>query len=227
MIYHQEGLHFDGEDPYSIEGFERDDIKTAFNIMLNRQGYKDKQSAAETISLELEVSTKEAASIEQAIQELHASIAHRFNSGDGLVLQRLDSDMALSVVMYFIEELNRPIIPIHDSFIVSVRDTESLVLLMAEAYGDSLDMINTTAVDIDTGESIAVQGVTATMRGIKGVSQEFSTELSKAILSCFEQDTDHLSDSYWAELIAKEGVNESNAIAVLEEDASDSNDMYL
>lgn len=206
LIYHQAGLHFNGDDPYEIEGFDRDNVKTAFNIMLNRKGYKGKESAAETISYELKVSAAEATAIEEAILSLHTPIAHRFNSGDGLVLQRLDSDIALSVVRYFIEDLKRPIIPIHDSFIVSVRDTESLILAMEGEYRGYIDEV---------------------MKGIKSTAQDFSAELSKAVLSCFELNADHFSDSYWNELIAKEGVNEPNAIAVTEKDASDSNDMYL
>ena len=35
LIYHQAGQEFQGDDPYVIEGFERDHVKVAFNIMLN------------------------------------------------------------------------------------------------------------------------------------------------------------------------------------------------
>ena len=182
LIYHQAGQEFKGDDPYVIEGFDRDHVKVAFNIMLNRRGSKDNKSAAETISEELDV-------------------AGQFNSGAGLRLQRLDSNIALSVVNHLITEHQRPIVCIHDSFICSVRDTETLILLMADYYS------------IIVGE--------VGMRGIKGTAQEFSEPLTDAINKCFEQDTDGITASSWDALVAKEGVNDPPSIEATEEDVSD------
>ena len=201
LIYHQAGQEFKGDDPYVIEGFDRDHVKVAFNIMLNRRGSKDNKSAAETISEELDVDLLQATALENAILQLHAPIAGQFNSGAGLRLQRLDSNIALSIVNHFITEHQRPIICIHDSFICSVRDTETLILLMADYYS------------VIVGE--------VGMRGIKCTAQEFSEPLTDAINKCFEQDTDGITASSWDALVAKEGVNDPPSIEATEEDVSD------
>ena len=202
LLYHQDGLQFNGDDPYIIEGFDRDNVKVAFNIMLNRKGSKDNKSAANTISAEVGIDTLAAKALEQAILSLHSPIAKHFNTGVGLKLQRLDSDIAMSVIDQFVNVLKRPIVSIHDSFIVSVRDTESLILLMADCYRMFVD------------EKI-------NMRGIKGTAQEFSKALMDAINLCFEQQTDGMSNGYWDTLIAAEGVRDFNDVSVTEEDASD------
>ena len=201
LIYHQAGQEFKGNDPYDLEGFERDHVKVAFNIMLNRRGSKDNKSAAGTISEELDVDLLQATTLEDAILQLHAPIASKFNSGAGLSLQRLDSNIALSIVNHFITKHQRPIVCIHDSFICSVRDTETLILLMADYYS------------IIVGE--------VGMRGIKGTAQEFSEPLTDAINKCFEQDTDGITASSWDALVAKEGINDPPSIEATEEDVSD------
>ena len=78
LIYHQAGQEFKGDDPYVIEGFDRDHVKVAFNIMLNRRGSKDNKSAAGTISEELDVDLLQATALENAILQLHAPIAGQF-----------------------------------------------------------------------------------------------------------------------------------------------------
>jgi len=98
MLYHKEVLEFDGDDPYTIEGFDRDAVKLAFNIMLNRKAVGANKSAAKTISKEVGCDGDAAEALEAAIQALHSPIAHHFNTGVGLTLQRLDSDIALLVI---------------------------------------------------------------------------------------------------------------------------------
>ena len=201
LLYHQDGLQFAGDDPYVIEGFVRGHVKVAFNIMLNRKGTKNNKSAANTISDELGIDAEEAEALEKAILELHSPIAQHFNSGIGLKLQRLDSDIAMSVIDYFVNVLKRPIVSIHDSFIVSVRDTESLILLMADCYTMYVDDM-------------------IVMRGIKGTAQEFSNALMDAIDLCFKQQTDNMNNNYWNALIFKEGVKDFKGVDV-EEDVSE------
>ena len=202
LLYHQDGLQFAGDDPYVIEGFDRDHVKVAFNIMLNRKGTKNNKSSANTISDELGIDIEASEALEIAILELHSPIAKHFNSGIGLKLQRLDSEIAMSVIDHFVNVLKRPIVSIHDSFIVSVRDTESLILLMADCYGMYVDEM-------------------ITMRGIKGTAQEFSNALMDAIDLCFEQQTDGMNNNYWNALVLKEGVKDFKGVDVEEEDVSE------
>ncbi|MBA2920564.1 hypothetical protein GON01_02525 [Sphingomonas sp. MAH-20] len=62
-----------------------------------------------------------------------------FGTGEGIRLQREDSELALSV-MEEMEGLGVPILPIHDSFIVAHKHEEQLRLAMLDAfftrYGD-------------------------------------------------------------------------------------------
>ena len=194
LLYHQDGLQFSGDDPYVIKGFDRSHVKVAFNIMLNRKGSKDNKSAANTISDELGIDIEASEALEIAILELHGPIAQHFNSGIGLKLQRLDSDIAMSVIDHFVNVLKRPVVSIHDSFIVSVRDTESLILLMADCYRMFVD------------EMIV-------MRGIKSTAQQFSNALMDVIDLCFEQQTGGMNNNYWDALVAKEGVTDFNGVA--------------
>ena len=198
MLYHGKGLEFDGDDPYAIEGFDRDAVKVAFNVMLNKETASANKSVAKTISKVVDCDIDTAETLEAAIQGLHSPIAHHFNTGIGLTLQRRDSDIALLVINTFVNELKRPIICVHDSFVVSVRDTESLILTMNDSY---------TAVHNDE----------LGMKGIKGTCLEFSDALATAIEQCFKQDTDTLTDSYWDSLLAAEEVQECDKVGVDEE----------
>ena len=202
LLYHQDGLQFSGDDPYVIKGFDRSHVKVAFNIMLNRKGSKDNKSAANTISDELGIDIEASEALEIAILELHGPIAKHFNSGIGLKLQRLDSDIAMSVIDHFVNLLKRPVVSIHDSFIVSVRDTESLILLMADCYRMFVD------------EMIV-------MRGIKSTAQQFSNALMDVIDLCFEQQTGGMCITYWDALLFKEGVKDFKGVDVEEDDVSD------
>ena len=196
MLYHREGSEFDGGDPYALKGFDRDAVKVAFNIMLNREA---SNPAAGTISKIVGCDTSTAEALEAAIQDLHRPIAHQFNTGVGLRLQRTDSDLALQVIDKFVTDLKRPIICVHDSFIVSVRDTESLILAMNDSYK-------------------ALHHDEIGMTGIKANSLEFNDALTTAIEQCFRHDTETLTDSYWDELTAGESVKECNVVDVAEEE---------
>lgn len=201
MLYHKEGLEFAGDDPYLIEGFDRDLVKVAFNIMLNRKGSGNTESAVSTISYELNIDKFAAKELEAEILKLHGKISKHFNTGVGLKLQRLDSDIAISVIDYFIHKLKRPIIGVHDSFIVSVRDTESLILLMADYYKEH---VNSGTV----------------MRGIKGTAQGFSKELDDAIHKCFRLEAELITANEWNRLIINEGINNCSELLI------DDYDMY-
>lgn len=131
MLYHHKNISLTS-DPYTIDGFRRSDVKLAFNIMINRSGGN---SAANTLARELNFSVADAKALETAILNRHTDISEHFNSDAGLKLQRLDSEIALSILKAFVAD-KRPIITIHDSAVVSVRDTESLKLSMESAYAD-------------------------------------------------------------------------------------------
>lgn len=51
----------------------------------------------------------------------------------GMRLQRMDSDIAVRVCNYFVSR-NRPVIPVHDSFIVWDIDGDDLLRAMTDAF---------------------------------------------------------------------------------------------
>ena len=133
LLYHLQGMDFEG-DPYEIEGFDRSIVKVAFNTLINRDSKKHRGSPAQSLASNLELTMSEAMSLESAIYRLHKRISGYFNSGYGLKLQKIDSQMAYEVMKLFILNRNRPVLMIHDSAIVSVRDVEDLKLSMADVY---------------------------------------------------------------------------------------------
>ena len=170
MLYDYEQQLMNG-DPYSIDGFARSDVKVAFNIMLNRNGGVSQTSAAKTIAEEIHCSREDAEALEKAIIEKHQTLSKYFNSDSGLGLQLKDSKLALYILRHFTHTLKRPIIMVHDSAIVSVRDTESLILTMKEAY-------ETVIKDKHNRNT--------SFKAIKADSLEFTHELEELVLRGFE-----------------------------------------
>jgi hypothetical protein len=207
MLYHQERLEFPNADPYEIEGFDRDTVKTAFNTMINRGGKGKSKSAANSLSWHLDIDGKKARELEGAILLLHEPIRHHFNTGVGLRLQRLDSDIAMEVIDAFINVKKRPIIGVHDSFIVSVRDASALNELMGIAYNKYFNSTADISIIMNEEEGVgSVEGWVG-MGGLSETKLEFSEDLERAIWADYAQ-TDGMDKKFWDELLAKEPVQE-------------------
>jgi hypothetical protein len=120
-------------DAYVIEGFSRNEVKIAFNVMLNRTG---KVSSAYKSVMDYVCDDEERAKrLVTAILMKHPSIRDSFNRGYGLSLQRQDSDIVTELLTTFVQD-SIPIIAIHDSFVVPVRHVQALKLLMKEVYSE-------------------------------------------------------------------------------------------
>ena len=68
-----------------------------------------------------------------AILERHHLIADKFYTGQGLRLQKINSDIAEYVMLQF-AKYNMPILPLHDSFIIRSGYEESLEKMIQEAF---------------------------------------------------------------------------------------------
>ncbi len=192
MLYMQKGMNFNPDIAYTVKGFERDDVKIAFNILINSGS--SREASSKTVSDNLGITQKQATKLIDGIYAANETITEYFNNKNyGLRLQRIDSDIALEIVDHFINVLRRPIIPIHDSFIVSVRDTEDLKLLMVDAYK------HIGGIELHPE---------AWVNGIKAKSLSFKRDLMFAINECFEGYTENMNDEYWDTLIFKEPVQE-------------------
>jgi hypothetical protein len=167
-------------DAYAIEGFERDEVKVAFNVMLNRTGTAE--TAHKSIIEYVCDDADKAKALVNAILTKHREIGDSFNTGAGLDLQRKDSDIVTKLLTYFVNN-NIPIITIHDSAIVPVRHVQALKMLMAEVYLE--------VVEVETF---------ATCLRADGLS--FTKELNDAIERSLSDET--VSSDEWERLLASE-----------------------
>jgi hypothetical protein len=91
----------------------RDMVKASFNAMLNaKKPLRNPPRGVRPKAFGLKWRD-----VSEAIMAFHAPIAQHFYSGVGLRLQRIDSDIAEKVMLAFIE-MDAPILPLHDSFLV-------------------------------------------------------------------------------------------------------------
>jgi hypothetical protein len=81
------------------------------------------------------IGIKKARPFIEKLIEVHQPIAHHFCSSKstGLRIMNKDARIALDVVSHFIKQ-NKPIIPIHDSFIVQHQYRDEVKRAMLDAY---------------------------------------------------------------------------------------------
>lgn len=142
LLYAEVGERLEG-DAYEIEAkaVPRSLVKTTFNKMLNATG---RMSRPDDLSEDrFGMSWKQ---LQDAIAERHAPIKHLFNTGYGLRLQRLDSDLAETVMLKFVTH-GHTCLPVHDSFLVHHALVEELKETMVDVFKDM------------TGQTISVKDV--------------------------------------------------------------------
>ena len=74
------------------------------------------------------------------IREVHSPISHAFLSGKGIEYQFKDSQVALRVLEIMAKEHGQLALPVHDSFIVRVKDENLLEEAMQKATKEILDI---------------------------------------------------------------------------------------
>ncbi|WP_396189669.1 hypothetical protein [Flavobacterium sp.] len=137
MLYHLEGKQPPTDDPYNIGLWKEDEftkekrdiVKKIVNAMINDEfgDYKPTNKQKRILGI------KSASKFKRQITEFHHEISHRFNSGYGLKLQYLDSQLAIEI-MTRMNKMNITVLPIHDSFVVGFMDINLLVQTMAAVY---------------------------------------------------------------------------------------------
>lgn len=178
LLYHLQGDDFSG-DPYEIAGFDRDAVKVAFNTLINRDGKKHRGPAARSLTRNLNISLAKATELENALYRLHHRIAGHFNTGYGLKLQKIDSQIAYDVMMHFFMDSKRPLLMIHDSAIVSVREVETLKLCMVDAYSSVVFK------ELQTNDC-ADEELAPLPKGLKINSADFNETLTNTIYRALE-----------------------------------------
>lgn len=157
LLYEANGLCLEG-DAYEIDGFERDQVKVAFNVLINRDHEIHKKTEAQSISTATNLSVVQAKKLRELIYEKHDAVKHHFNVGYGLHLQKMDSEIALRVIDYFVNKAERPIIMIHDSAIVAYTDVQTLFYCMRDCYYDVLSMSNNQQelLEVNLGRGVTI-----------------------------------------------------------------------
>jgi hypothetical protein len=147
MLYHLKGVPYE-DDPYEIPKLKayalatgrkpkhfRTAIKKLMQAMLNNE---DDDCHPEMIKLEESFRPKYTrAQVRDMILERHEPIDDMFGTGIGKAIQRLDSDIALEIIVALMDE-NILCLPIHDSFIVIEEHMERLNEQMIISYRDRL-----------------------------------------------------------------------------------------
>ena len=134
LIYAEKGLEFNG-DPYDV-GLDdkfRPLVKVTFQKLINGRGEarQPRPGSNEPTFDPSHVGLSWNQFVDQ-IKDAHSQISDLFGTGIGLRLQRRDSDIAQAVMLEF-NQWGIPMLPIHDSFLVSLRYEGDLLLAMRQA----------------------------------------------------------------------------------------------
>lgn len=109
ILYAQEGLE-PPDDPYDLDGFDREEQKIVGMIMLNSTGSNSALKAVKHRGLNPVLAF--------AFADRHEAIKRHFFSGAGLELQFIDSQIAENVMLRMLSNSKATVLPVHDSFIV-------------------------------------------------------------------------------------------------------------
>lgn len=124
-------------DIYRVAGFEGPEVrelgKRTFNRLINRTSSAPMRLAASGSDTAQLPAGMRFSSYVAAFTEQLGPVAQWFGSGEGLRLQREDSDLAVAVLARLLDA-NVLALPVHDSFIVARRDEAALVDAMRQAF---------------------------------------------------------------------------------------------
>jgi hypothetical protein len=131
ILYHLKQAKLTGEDAYErILGSENRDLsKQIFNACLNSSYETDRPPKGMKIS-HTGFKWRE---IKERLRKAHPQIEDAFFTDQGMSLQFYDSQMAEHVMLAFAKD-KKPILPVHDSFLVLEDDQALLLKRMKTAY---------------------------------------------------------------------------------------------
>jgi hypothetical protein len=130
MLYAMEGLE-PPEDPYNI-GLDprfRDAVKQTFNAMINAPSKRINPVS----SFDADAIGMSWTEFRKTVQRAFSPIAKHFGTGEGIRLQKVDSDILEKVLLHFAED-GIPCLPIHDSVIMHHGHADELEDVMRQAF---------------------------------------------------------------------------------------------
>ena len=143
LLYLEDGLPVPDGDMYEVLGFPpeaRKFLKISMNIILNT---KSRTSAKRAIRQDQRKNPDyppipEGMTIDQIFDgflQKHSGISKHFFMVVGTRLQRIDSDIAAAVMLKLVQK-DIPVLPLHDSFLVSRIHKDDLAVAMNEAVSE-------------------------------------------------------------------------------------------
>ncbi|UEM23063.1 hypothetical protein JL100_010075 [Skermanella mucosa] len=148
MLFAMEGLEAP-DDPYDI-GLDprfREVVKQTFNALINASTNRINPVS----SFDADAIGMSWPEFKKVVRQAFAPIAKYFGTGEGIRLQRVDSDILEKVLVYFAER-GIPCLPIHDS------------VIMHHGYTDELEAVMTQAFEEVTGIAGKVKGTLSVQR---------------------------------------------------------------
>jgi hypothetical protein len=144
MLYHQLGIDYQEDDPYRLDELSACEEANGLQVDHFREGMKQLSQALingnpsgqphlakiKDFSFRPYFRRPE---LRRLFEDKHAPIASAFGTGEGLRLQRQDSDIALSIITR-LRDQGVAALPVHDSFIVVEDQEKNLNRLMEEEY---------------------------------------------------------------------------------------------
>lgn len=140
LLYAEKGLPMALDDPYHIDNMPpgtREVVKRSLLTIINA---KDRKSALQSIrkqirerKITLPTGVSKIEEIIEPFEAKHEAIREYFFSGQGVFLQKLDSQIAEHIMLTLAKQ-GIPALPLHDSFIVSHHQEQALKITMQEAY---------------------------------------------------------------------------------------------
>ena len=146
MAYGDLGIDCPDGDLYIVGGWDRSLVKLAVNILFNAcTRTRGVQAVTDALRDEPELrclanvpsrSRTEcrpvAEELVKAVEQRHAPISDLFGSDCGARFQRIDSEMAVQVMLTMIQKTGRCPLPVHDSFLVADIDANYLRQTMTQ-----------------------------------------------------------------------------------------------
>jgi len=126
MLYHTEGIDYQS-DGYEIDGYERNDVKLAVNILFNT---KNKQGAVGALRNN---GISDGGKLIDLIKKKHSKLQKYFYSEIANELMRKESDIATEIITIGISE-GIISLPLHDSFIVQKKNENKMEEIMCDVY---------------------------------------------------------------------------------------------
>jgi hypothetical protein len=153
MVHNMLGVAMPDDDPYTIAGFTRDEVKVGMNIYYNAATRTGAQHAlasewakARRRRYPNRVERERADQTIEAIKGKHAAIASAFESDLGVDLQHRDSNISLAV-MQTCRKRGIPALRVHDEIDTTERHADEVRAIMIAAFGEAVPGQNRARVE--------------------------------------------------------------------------------